>query len=47
MKRITKKYIRGTSYPVYVGNGIWSHNKNKIVKFVNPQSSEIDRLLKI
>ena len=41
MKRITKKYIRGSSYPVYTGNGITSYDLKKVMKFVDPRSNEV------
>ena len=45
MKRIRKLYVRGSSYPVYVGNGIYSGDRKKVFRFVNPRSGIIDKIL--
>lgn len=47
MKKITKKYIRGSNYPVYVGNGIASTNLAKVKKFVSPITAEIKKILSL
>lgn len=46
MKKINKTYIRGSSYPVYIGNGIISQDKKKVSKFIMPTSYEINKILK-
>lgn len=47
MKRITKKYVRGSNYPVYVGNGIASTVLGKVKKFIRPQSAEIKKIFSL
>lgn len=46
MKYIIKRRVRGSNHPLYEGNGILSIDRNKIKKFINPQSSDILKILK-
>ena len=39
--RYIKKYVPGSNEPLYIGNGIWSKDRKKVVKFVQPRSQAI------
>lgn len=41
-----KVYVRGSGYLRYIGNGIVSGNHKKVLRFVDPRSSVVDRVFK-
>lgn len=49
MKRVRKVYVRGSSYPRYVGKDIVSGDRKKVLKFVgqgHQRLEEVEKILK-